>query len=208
MEQEFETYLPIAEALIKLLYPYVEVVLHDLRTHRIVAIFNNFSKRQVGDDSLLEEGFEQQQLPSFWGPYYKTNWDGRRLKSITTTIYREQHPIGLMCVNMDVSVFEHVQHLMTNLVGSDDNSGLPRELFSVDWQEQINTFVKNYLCEKRLHRSSLSRQDKRRLVQELYQQGVFNTKHAATYVADILGISRATVYNYLNSYKQPEEKLS
>lgn len=203
MEQEFETLVPVAEALVKLLYPYVEVVFHDLRTRRIVAIFNNFSRRTVGDDSLLEEGFEHQPLPTFWGPYNKTNWDGRRLKSVTATIYRAQHiPIGLMCINMDVSVFEHVHTLMAHLIGDTEEKEQPRELFSVDWQEQINSFVKNYLCEQRLHRSSLSRQDKRRLVQELYRQGVFQTRNAATYVADILEISRATVYNYLASFKK------
>jgi predicted transcriptional regulator YheO len=107
-----------------------------------------------------------------------------------------------MCINVDVSVFEHVQTLMGNLIGNYEDTRLPRELFSVDWKEQINTFVKNYLCEKRLHQSNLSRQDKRQLVQELYQQGVFNTKNAATYVAEILSISRATVYNYLAALKK------
>lgn len=203
MDQEFEVLVPVAEALVKLLYPYIEVVFHDLRTKRIVAIFNNFSRRTVGDDSLLEEGFEHQPLPSFWGPYNKTNWDGRRLKSVTTTIYRAQQiPIGLMCINVDVSVFEYMHTLMSYLLGNAKEEGQPRELFTVDWQEQINTFVKNYLCEHRLHRSSLSRQDKRQIVQELYQQGVFQTRNAPTYVADILEISRATIYNYLASFKK------
>ncbi|VEP15300.1 hypothetical protein H1P_3240002 [Hyella patelloides LEGE 07179] len=55
MLPEIKRYLPIAQAIEMLLYPYAEIVLHDLATNTIAAIFNSFSHREPGDDSLLEE---------------------------------------------------------------------------------------------------------------------------------------------------------
>ncbi len=48
-------YEPIAEAIAKLFHLYVEVVLHEPKTNRIVSIFNNFSRRMPGEDSSLED---------------------------------------------------------------------------------------------------------------------------------------------------------
>lgn len=43
---------------------------------------------------------------------------------------------------------------------------------------------------------SLSRQDKRELVRRLHRDGFFDSRDAAQTIADLLGVSRATVYNY------------
>ena len=51
MIDELDHYKPIAEAISLLLFPHAEVVIHDLKTGCIGAIFNNFSKRAVGDES-------------------------------------------------------------------------------------------------------------------------------------------------------------
>jgi predicted transcriptional regulator YheO len=55
MHRELKNYTAIAQAISLLLYPHAEVVLHDLKTGRIAAIYNPFSKRKVGEESLLEE---------------------------------------------------------------------------------------------------------------------------------------------------------
>ncbi|WP_083852172.1 helix-turn-helix domain-containing protein [Legionella tunisiensis] len=41
---------------------------------------------------------------------------------------------------------------------------------------------------------------KKELIEHLQQAGAFTAKHAATYIAQILNISRATVYNYLSDH--------
>ena len=47
--------------------------------------------------------------------------------------------------------------------------------------------------------ASLSREDKQRAVRLLDQQGAFRLRKAVEDVADLLGVSRFTVYNYLNA---------
>jgi len=49
----------------------------------------------------------------------------------------------------------------------------------------------------------LSRVDKQRAVQLLDQRGAFQLRKAVEEVADALGVSRFTVYNYLNAVNDP-----
>ena len=55
MNQKIEKYFPIVQAVVELFHPYVEGAVHDLQTGKMVAIFNNFSKRKVGDKTPLKE---------------------------------------------------------------------------------------------------------------------------------------------------------
>jgi predicted transcriptional regulator YheO len=47
--------------------------------------------------------------------------------------------------------------------------------------------------------SELSREEKQRAVKLLDEQGAFNLRRSIEDVADALGVSRITVYNYLNA---------
>jgi predicted transcriptional regulator YheO len=47
--------------------------------------------------------------------------------------------------------------------------------------------------------AALSREDKQRAVRLLDERGAFRLRKAVEDVADALGVSRFTVYNYLNS---------
>ena len=75
----------------------------------------------------------------------------------------------------------------------------PDELFRDDWQERINTFLHGRLREpaRRLRErqvAELTREHRRELVEALYAEGAFRGKSAANYVANVLGMGRATVY--------------
>lgn len=71
---ELERYKPIGEAVSLLLFPHAEVVIHDLHTGCIGAIFNNFSKRAVGDESSLDDLDKLSENLDVFPPYFKINW--------------------------------------------------------------------------------------------------------------------------------------
>jgi predicted transcriptional regulator YheO len=194
MKNELDRYHPIAEAISLLLFPHVEVVIHDLKTGKIAALFNNFSKRAVGDSSLLDEfnPASQDVIP----PYIKTNWDGRKMKSVTAVIKNgEGVPIALMCMNLDVSKWEEMHHFILDFLKP--VTAMPDYLFKNDWREKINIYVTNYLKNQALRIESLDKSEMRKLLLALQKEGAFDTKNAASYIADVLQISRASVYNYL-----------
>jgi D-arginine utilization repressor len=198
MPDEFDRFLATAQGIAMLLYPYAEVVLHDLSTRTIAAIFNNYSQRKPGDDSLLEE-IEFDESKDVIGPYEKLNWDGRKLKSITVVIRNTtSKAVGLMCINLDVSKFEDFQRLIEQFIRPNNLIPQPEELFKDDWQERINVYIHDRLRQQHKHLNTLSRIEKRELVKLLDREGAFKQKNAATYIGKVLKISRATVYKYLS----------
>jgi predicted transcriptional regulator YheO len=195
-------YQPIGETIAALLYPHAEVVIHDLKTQQVIALINNFSQREVGSPSLVEE-VEFTAHQSVIGPYEKLNWDGRKLKSITTVLRDEQQQaVGLMCINLDVSDMDRTLHALTAFLQPANLQPQPPQLFKHDWHEKINVYVNQWLQGQSKTISGLSRSDKRLLVGELYLQGAFNGPKAAEYVAKIIGLGRATIFNYLRELKR------
>lgn len=194
----FATILAIAKGMSLLLYPHAEIVIHDLTTGCISAIFNNMSKRQVGDESLLDELEEMATLPDIFPLYFKTNWDGRRMKSITMTL-RDQnnHPFALMCINLDLSKWEEMHRIILDMIQPLADETKPAFLFKEDWREKINVYVSDYLKREGLTLKALTKEKKQELVHALYEEGAFQAKNAASYVAEVLNLSRGTIYNYL-----------
>lgn len=198
MQQELEYTLSTAKAIEALLHPHAEVVVHDLATHKIVAIFNGFSGRKVGDPSLLEREANLKTFPDYFEPYYTTNWDGRKLKSTTATLRdRKGHPVGLMCINLDITHMDQLQHIIAAFTDSHKEKKVPRELFQDDWRDKITLYVHRFKEEQGSTLKRLSKEDKKTLVYELHREGAFRAKHAAAHVGQVLGLSRATVYKYL-----------
>lgn len=194
---ELDRYKPIAEAISLLFFPHVEVVIHDLRTKTVFAIYNNLSKRSVGDESLLDEVNEETLKQAVLPPYLKTNWDGRKMKSVTAIIRGQGDipPIGLLCMNLDISKWEEMHQFILDMIKPVTQK--PDFLFKNDWRERINMYVSTYLKQHALRLETLNKSEKRELIFALYREGAFSTKNAASYIAEVLNISRATVYNYL-----------
>lgn len=191
-------YYAVGQAISALLYPYGEVVIHDLSTGRIAAIYNNLSKRLVGSESLLDDLGSISEMPDVFPVYCKTNYDGKKIKSTTATLRdKKGTPIGLLCINLDLSKWEELSCFLGEWVGNISQINQPKVLFKDDWREKINSYVSEYLKQEGVSLKALTKEKKRELVGNLRREGAFQAKHAAAYVADVLGLSRATIYNYL-----------
>lgn len=198
MNKELNKYTAVAQAISMLLHPHAEVVLHDLSTGRITAIYNNLSKRKVGEESLLEEATNLTKLPDVFPLYSKVNWDGKKMKSVTATIRNSKGtPIGLFCINLDLSKWEEMHQFILGWIEGMDAKEKPDLLFKDDWKEKINIFVSDYLQKEALSLKTITKEQKQELVRTLHRKGAFQAKKAASYAADVLGVSRATIYNYL-----------
>lgn len=197
MQKTIKRFLPVAEAIQRLLHPYAEVVIHDIKRNKIAAIFHPFSKRRVGDPSLLTPE-EMSELEDCIGPYEKLNWDGGKLKSMSSVIRDENDQVvGLLCINLDISKLIKINQEILTFIQGVELIPQPKSLFKDDWQEKINQYIHAYLNERHLNLESLTREEKKSLIEHLNKIRAFTGKNAAAYVAQIIGISRATVYNYL-----------
>lgn len=193
----YSSYIPLCNAIVLLLDPLVEVVIHDLKAETICFITGNLSKREIGDASLLEQEAIEQGLEGI--TYPKINFDGRLIKSISVPIDENY----LICINCDVSIFSQMQQLSRSLLLS-NQATMPESLFKNDWQEKLHHVIHAHLNEKGWLFDSLTQKQKKDVVYYLYQQQAFTEKNAADYIANVLSLGRATVFNYLRSWRQVE----
>lgn len=197
-----DNYRAIADAIATLFFPHAEVVLHDLRSQKIDYIANNLSKREIGDDAALEDLLEPGTDETNIGPYEKLNWDGQKIRSLSTVLRDGAgKPLAMLCINLNISLFENARAALDLFLSPSRLIPQPDALFRDDWQERINTFLNGWLREHQLSLSVLNRDHKRELVLALHAEGAFKGKSAANYVANVLGMGRATVYKHLKALK-------
>lgn len=197
---------PVCDAIALLLQPQAEVVLHNLATETVAYIANPFSRRVVGEPSLLHE-IDFRPDVGLIGPYEKVNFDGRRLKSISAVLRDpEGRAIGVMCINLDVTHLQTAIDLLNVLIRAPSGTGQPAVLFQEDWHERINQYIHAWTARHGVAVADLNRDQKRALVLELASDGAFGGKHAAAYISRVLQMSRASVYNYLRAAKRAGHK--
>lgn len=197
-----ENYQAIAESIALLLYPHAEVVVHDLQTQTVVHIANNISKRSLGDDSAIAEDLGDLLGGAKLGPYEKLNWNGQKVRSISTVLRDEQGDARhVLCINLDLSVLENARQALEAFFQMGRLVEQPQALFRDDWQERINTFMHAWLKARTLSLQTLQMKDKRSLVQALHAEGAFEGRTGVDNVANVLNMGRATVYKYLKALK-------
>lgn len=187
------TYIPICDALVQLMAPLIEVVIHHIDSDSIIYISGDLSGRKKGDPSLLDKAAlsEMQQVV-----YPKVNFDGKLVKSISVPVEGE----WVLCINCDVSVFNKMYELSKALLES-SMEAQPKALFANDWQEKLHRSIHEYVQNHQLSFEHLTQKHKKMLVTHLFELGAFNEKNAADYVAKVLRLGRATVFNYLKELR-------
>ena len=191
------SYAPLCEAIVRLMAPLVEIVIHDLRKDQICFIQGGLSTRCVGDPSLLDMPFEQCIDEKI---YSKLAFDGRLIKSISVPV---AGPL-LICINCDVSLFQQMSALAQAFVEKEPTNAQPASLFKNDWQERVHVVIHGFLQEKQWPFEKLSASQKKTVVRHLFETGAFQESKAADYLAKILSMGRATIFNYLKEWKKNE----
>ncbi|MDH0648899.1 PAS domain-containing protein [Pseudomonas sp. GD03858] len=191
----------------------VEILLHDLDhpERSVVAIANgHLSGRQVGSPILAapeqDQGFKalMQACGSQHGcepvvlPDYPTTLKGRSLRS-ATAIFRDSagQPFASLCVNTDVSgldaamaFLQHFQPLGAMPAASDEPADM-----AVLMAEIIQAAL------QRSGQGRMNKQAKVDAVRVMQERGLFIVKGGVEKAADALGVTRYTIYNYLEQLR-------
>ncbi|MFD5892391.1 MULTISPECIES: transcriptional regulator [unclassified Streptomyces] len=179
-----------------------EVVLHDLRNpeHSIRAIENNESGRSVGDPAT-ELGIARIRDPNYPNViqnYPNTFPDGRPAKSTSIGIRNsEGEYVAAICLNLDVSLFTTVARSLHNLVRTDEQERSFTETLRARTTVELRALAEEFAAERGRTPHALDSTEKRKMVRHLRDEGFLDVKNAVRTLTDILGVSRATVYNYL-----------
>jgi predicted transcriptional regulator YheO len=112
-----------------------------------------------------------------------------------------QNGAGLLCINFDRSPFVNLEAVLRDFA-MPTSIHRPKGLFERDWQDQINTLIREWCQENFKSVPALKQADRTELVGVLESKGLLDYRNSAVYVATALGVSRATVYNALSAARR------
>jgi predicted transcriptional regulator YheO len=197
----------IGEGIARQFGSYCEVLVHSLEDpeNSIIEIFNgHITGREKGGPmtdfalSLLEKRDLEEDV---YGPYYSSTADGKRLKSTTTVIRNENgRTIGFLCMNLDISapIDDYVRELLPDSAGVQTVS----EHYPLTAKDLVDNAFKTAMDAVHGRTGISPTQKNKMVVEDLYRRGIFHVKNGVDLVAELLGVSRYTVYNYIREVKQ------
>jgi predicted transcriptional regulator YheO len=198
----------VADAIVNFWGRQCEVAVHDLSRleKSLVYIAGDVTKRRPGSPitdlvlkALRRDGDQVDDLPN-----YKTlTKDGRILKS-STFFFRGKKGtvIGALCINLDTTDFiHHIRFIETFVRTSDDKGQNHRETFATTVNETIGSLIEQRVAEIGRQPSSLSTEERVQFVKALEEKGAFLIKGAVDQVAAMTGVSKYTIYSYLQKIR-------
>lgn len=203
--EAFAAHFATGEAIATLLHPFAEVVLHDLRTGRIVRIWNSFTDRRAGDPSNLNDAGDlfPEDKPVL-GPYEKALSSQGRTKSITAGLRDDADKlIGFLCINLDVTIADKAVAMMTAFASPELKR--PEPIYRGDVQQHVNYLIRDYSIKVNKPIDKLSRAERGELVAQVDRDGLFQARNSVLVVAKAMKISRASVYNLLAETRKSQD---
>ncbi|MFS0654968.1 transcriptional regulator [Bacillus sp. 179-C3.3 HS] len=213
--KQLHHYIPIAKTIAHMFGPSCEVVIHDLTQPQSSVIFtinDHVTGRKVGQsfDHLVKQVLLSDEFSDdYLAGYEVSTTDGRTIKASTTLLRdEEQQVIGALCINYDTSAVYQVKELLDQLIpGTSQEVSNQPTTESRDSMQSVDE-IANRLIDQIIshHKGSLKkRQDKIDLIRFMDEKGIFLMKGSVDQVAERLGISKVTVYSYLDELKKMQE---
>ena len=197
----FKNYLPIAEGIAKTFGSNCEVVLHDLTdvSSSIVAILNgHVTGRKIGSPmtdlglTILKKGNEDQLLLNYPNKSIK----GKRLKS-TSILIRDDYGevVGCLCINIDLTMLSMANSILEEMVNvheEKDEESFPQSVTDLE-EKMIDRAVEKIGKPITL----MDKNERMEFIRLLDDMGLFLIKGTVQNVAQLLDVSKFTIYNYL-----------
>lgn len=213
MNWTIEQYYPMADMLGKTFGTGCEVVIHDLsmpQSSVVYTVNGQVTNRRVGQSFdhlvkqvILDENFSNDYLAN----YYFYTEDGRIIKSSTVLLRDPGGKVaGAMCINLDTTVLRSVANLLSGLLpgieGVKEQMSIPESPVEEPSGivEIADGLIDRIIGDK--NPSKMKREDKISVIRFMEQKGLFLIKGSVEKVAARLGISKVTVYSYLDEIKE------
>jgi len=183
-----------------------EIVLHDLTknyAHTIVDIRNgHITGRKIGDcgSNLGLEVLSGKAVSADRYNYITHTRDAKILRSSSLYIKDGEDVIGSICINSDITEsmrFENFLHAQNNYSSSQDAA--TREFHATDIKQLLEHFLIEGEDVVGKSAIQMNKDDKLVFLKYLDEKGVFLITKSSDRVCEFLGISRYTLYSYLET---------
>ncbi len=207
-ESIFKNLQRMADAVVSLLGKNCEACIHDLTLleNSLVYIQGNVTGRTPGAPAtdLLMKMLQQNSGKAVDMHNYKTTTaDGRSLKS-TTTFIRDTtgRPLAAFCINLDTTDFYNASRALMPFINLQENNNQTRiETFAHSAGETVEALFFQAVEEVGKHPATMNVDEKTELTRRLEENGTFLLKGAVEQVAQLMGVTKFTVYNYLKKVR-------
>lgn len=222
-----QQYTVIVEFLGKALGPDYEVVLHDLSSKdlAITAIANGHISGRKAGGPLTDAALRMLSSRAYETDDYLCNYkgiaqNGHVLRSSTMFIRDEDgKPVGLLCINFDDHHYKELVEKLLSTIHPDafleqhpagsspllEKSPAPQEVsapitenFSMDIPSLMEKMFHDTTAALTMPIDRLNQSERREIVYQLNEQGLFQLKGAVSFVARKFSCSNATIYRYLS----------
>lgn len=198
----------MADAVVSLLGKNCEACVHDLTSLQasLVYIKGDVTHRKVGapaTDLLIKMLKQNSKNPQDLHNYKTTAADGRSMKS-TTTFVRDSAgiPLAAFCINLDTTDFYNASQALMPFINTIENDQQPgNETFAQSAGDTVEALFFHAVEEIGKHPATMSVDEKTQLTRQLDESGTFLLKGAVEQVAQLLGVTKFTVYNYLKKIR-------
>ncbi|MGI6229741.1 MAG: helix-turn-helix transcriptional regulator [Tractidigestivibacter sp.] len=191
-----------------------EVVVHDLESENpdstIVAIENgHVTGRKLGDgpsNVVLKALNSDPGKLSDHLAYHTRTEDGRELRS-STIFFRDSSgkPTGIFAINYDSTSLVSMSNTLKELISSNDHAEQP-DVIPHNVNDLLDQLIDQSVALVGKPVALMSRDDKVRAIGFLNDAGAFLITKAGQKVCNTFGISKYTLYSYMDEAKAQKEK--
>lgn len=187
-----------------------EVVVHDLSRHpdhTIVAIENgHVTGRKVGDGAshvVIEQLQGNDPEPKDHLCYLTKTPDGKILKSSTVYIHNSKGKVSaILAINYDISKLLMVESAVKELVsaGQESQGAEPEKIININ--DLLDDLIQQSVTLVGKPVALMNKDDKVKAIRFLNQNGAFLVTKSGDKIAKYFGISKYTLYSYIDTNKQ------
>ncbi|UOF88984.1 PAS domain-containing protein [Fodinisporobacter ferrooxydans] len=206
----FDLAIRTADMLVKMFGSRCEVAVHnfDNLEQSLIHLAGSITDRKIGSpitDLVLQE-LNKPITEINDMPNYKTQSKNGIVMKSSTVFLRDadDHIIGALCMNYDISLLMQLEGEVGNFITFDEEQSKSENFFS-SVHDVIQGMAEQVLQGFKKAPSVMSMDEKVECVRQLEQRGTFLIKGATEYVATILGVSKFTIYNYLQKIRTHNE---
>ncbi|MFP7296113.1 transcriptional regulator [Neobacillus niacini] len=204
----FNLAIRTADMLVKMFGSRCEVAVHDFSDLKksLIYIAGNVTGRKIGSpitDLVLNELVKQKsEIKDI--PNYKTQSSKGIIMKSSTVFLRDskEKVIGALCMNYDISLLMQFDREIEDFISFEETKS---ESFYSTVQDVIQNMVDQVLREFKKAPSAMNLEDKIECVRLLEEKGAFLIKGSTEYLASVLGVSKFTIYNYLQKIRTQNE---
>lgn len=208
MHPILKAYIPVANMLTQTFGKSCEVVIHDLTQPEssVVYVANGaVTGRKEGQafDHLIRKVLLNKKFKDdCTANYIFQSENGKKVKSSSALIRNpEGEVVGMLCINYDLTISYLIQENLNDFLPvsapepTSAEDSLPNQDVLTIIDELIDKIIKNTDV------GNLKRRDNIEIIRFMDEKGVFLVKGAIDKVAASMGLSKVTIYSYLDEVK-------